>query len=133
MSFNFYGVGFAFPPSVEPTTGRMNTVGDTAVVEQALRMLLSTTPGERLMRPTWGCDLRRFLFAPNTVATRRLITEEVMRAITLYEDRIDIDGVDVTPDDVEPAQVNILVRYRLRRTGAAGALLQPFSLDGNGG
>jgi phage baseplate assembly protein W len=131
MSANdFYGLGFAFPPLVDPAQGTLGTVGDTTVVAQALRILLRTAPGERLMRPDYGCDLRRYLFSPNTVATRRLIAEEVTRAIGLYEDRVRLAGVDVTADDLEPAQVNIVVRYTLRRTGTPGQLTQPFRLDG---
>jgi phage baseplate assembly protein W len=132
MSRDFYGIGFAFPPLADPATGSLAMVGDTTVVAQALRVLLRTTPGERLMRPDYGCDLRRYLFAPNTVATRRLIAEEVTRAIGAFEDRINLQSVDVTADDVEPAQVNIVVRYAHRRTGDLASLVTPFRLDGGG-
>jgi phage baseplate assembly protein W len=127
---DWYGLGFAFPPLVDPETGTLGTIGDTGVVAQALRMLLRTAPGERLMRPDYGCDLRRYLFAPNDASTRRLIANEVSRAINLYEDRVRLTGVDVTADDVEPAQVNVVVRYTLRRTGTPGTFSQPFRLDG---
>lgn len=132
MSGDFYGAGFAFPLAIDPATGRLGLIGDTAVVTQALRILLRTMPGERLMRPSYGCDLRRYLFAPNTVTTRRLIAEEVTRTITLFEDRVNLVSVDVTPDDDEPAQVNIAVRYTHRRTGAPGSLTQSLNLNGSG-
>lgn len=127
---DWYGLGFAFPPLVNPETGALGTVGDTEVVAQALRMLLRTAPGERLMRPDYGCDLRRFLFAPNDASTRRLIANEVTRAINLYEDRVRLTGIDVSADELEPAQVNLVVRYTLRRSGAPGLLSQAFRLDG---
>ena len=131
MSANdWYGLGLAFPPLVDPATGTLGTVGDTDVVSQALRVLLRTAPGERLMRPDYGCDLRRYLFAPNDASTHRLIAKEVTRAINLYEDRVRLTGIDVTADDVEPAQVNLVVRYTLRRTGAPGSFTQPIRLDG---
>jgi phage baseplate assembly protein W len=131
MSNDVYGIGFAFPPAADPSTGRLATVGDTAVVTQALRILLRTAPGERLMRPDYGCDLRRYLFAPNTVATRRLIAEEITRSIQQFEDRVTLQGVEVTADTVEPAQVNIVVRYTLRRTGNAGSFTSTFNLAGS--
>jgi hypothetical protein len=131
-TLNFYGTGFAFPPRVQPENGRIAQVGGTDIVAQAIRMLLRTAPGERLMRPNYGCDLRRFLFAPNTVATRRLLSDEITRSINFHEDRVSLQGVDVTQDEAEPAQVNILIRYTLRRTGAAGSVSESFRLDGNG-
>lgn len=127
---DWYGLGFAFPPRVDPATGALGTLGDTDVVAQALRVLLRTAPGERVMRPDYGCDLRRYLFAPNDASTRRLIASEVTRAINLYEDRVRLIGVDVTADDVEPAQVNLVVRYTLRRSGAPGAVTHTLRLDG---
>jgi hypothetical protein len=131
MNYDIYGLGFAFPPSVDPETGRLALVGGTEVVAQAIRALLRTAPGERLMRPEYGCDLRRFLFAPNTVATRRLVAEEITRAIAQHEDRVTLDAVETDADDLEPAQINIVVRYTLRRTGAAATLTEIFLLDGS--
>lgn len=132
MNGDFYGKGFLFPLGTDPADGSFATVGKTDIVAQALRILLRTRPGERLMRPEYGCDLRRYLFAPNTVATRRLIAEDVTRAIAAFEDRVVVQAVDVTADEIEPAQVNIVIRYAHRRTGDVASLTQPFRLDGAG-
>jgi phage baseplate assembly protein W len=129
MAGDFYGLGFAFPPRVDPTTGALATVGETAVVAQAIRLILRTQPGDRLMRPAYGCDLKQFLFNPNTVATRRLIAQEVTRAINGNEDRVRLDSVDVTASEVEPAQVDIAISYTLVRTGAVSGVLEPLRLD----
>jgi phage baseplate assembly protein W len=129
MAGDFYGLGFAFPPQVDATTGALATVGDTTVVAQAIRLLLRTQPGDRLMRPGYGCDLKQFLFNPNTVATRRLIAQEVTRAINGNEDRVRLDSVDVTANEVEPAQVDIAISYTLVRTGAVSGVSEPFRLD----
>jgi phage baseplate assembly protein W len=129
MSGDYYGLGFAFPPRVDAATGSLALVGDTSVVAQALRVLLRTQPGDRLMRPDYGCDLKQFLFAPNTIATRRLISQEITRAITRHEDRVRLGHVDVSADDREPAQVNVTISYTLTRTGLAGSLGFPLRLD----
>lgn len=133
MSGDFYGLGFAFPPRVDAATGALAVVGDTAVVAQAIRLVLRTQPGDRLMRPGYGCDLKQFLFNPNTVATRRLIAQEVARAITSNEDRVRLDSVDVIASDLEPAQVDITISYTLVRTGAMSGVSVPFRLDVEGG
>lgn len=130
MRRDYFGTGFAFPPRVDPDAGQLALVGDTEIVAQALRMLLRTSPGERLMRPDYGCALRRYLFAPNTVATRRMIAEEVARSVSRFEDRVDLTGVDVVADAGDPAQLDVTIRYTLRRTGAAAALTDTFRLDG---
>jgi phage baseplate assembly protein W len=128
MKGDFYGTGFAFPFRVEPESGRLERVGDTEIIAQALRMLLRTTPGERLMRPDYGCDLRRYLFAPNTLATRRLIATEVARAINRFEDRIDLTSVDVLASEQEPAEVDIVVNYTIRRSGTPATLVEQLQL-----
>lgn len=128
---NYYGVGFAFPIRVEPQTGRITMIGDIDVVAQAIRQLLRTAPGERLMLPDYGCDLRRYLFAPNTTATRRLIAEQIAATIQRFEDRVQLGAIEVTADPVEPAQVNITVNYTLRRTGAPGVVEHTLFLNGD--
>lgn len=128
---NYYGVGFAHPIRIEPETGRFSLVGDIKVVAQAIRQLLRTEPGERLMRQDYGCDLRRYLFAPNTTATRRLIAEEISASILRFEDRVLLGAVEVTADPTEPAQVNIVINYTLRRTGAPGTVEHSLLLNGD--
>jgi phage baseplate assembly protein W len=133
MKADFYGTGFAFPPRVDPATGQLERIGDTTIIAQALRVLLRTAPGERLMRPDYGCDLRRFLFAPNTVSTRRLIAAEVSRAIPPWEARVDLTGVDVTASPVEPAELDIVVNYTIRRSGTPATLVEQLRLgEGEG-
>lgn len=130
-SRNYYGVGFVQPIQIDPNTGRLAMVGDIEVVAQAIRQLLRTGPGERLMRPDYGCDLRRYLFAPNTTATRRLIAEEISASILRFEDRVQLGAIEVNADPNEPAQVNIVINYTLRRTGAPGVVEHTLQLNGD--
>ena len=59
-------------------------------VRQSIHLILDTEPGERIMRPDFGCGLRRYLMKPNTTATRALIQREVALALKLWEPRIDV-------------------------------------------
>src|SRR5262249_5933246 len=94
-----YGRGFAFP--LVPGPGFSWIEGEDAVA-QSLRGLLLTEPGERIGRPTYGAGLRRFLFAPNDVATRTQIAQAVSDAVQRDEPRVKLDAVDVLPDPSEP-------------------------------
>ncbi len=112
---DLYGQSLGFPPSVGPdghitwSTGELN-------VRQSICIILRTRPGERLMRPEFGCGLDRFLFEPNSVATLRLIQEEVKGALTRWEPRITLDDVVVETNPAEPRAVDITVFYTLIAT-----------------
>ena len=78
-------VGLVLDPS-----GAIDTVADDEAVRQSLLMLISTRPGERVMRPEYGCDLHRLLFAPNDATTAGLAMHYVRRAIEQFETRVEI-------------------------------------------
>ena len=82
----YLGRGWAFP--VEPgTDGQLDYAYGPDKVRQSIRIILDTEPGERIMRPDFGCGLRRYLMRPNTVATRALIQYDVQLALTNWEPR----------------------------------------------
>jgi len=86
-------------------------------VADGLRALLSTRPRELLMHPDFGAGLQDFLHAPNTLATRARIRERIESAVARYEQRVQLDRVDVREDDVDASTLRVEVHYRLRRTG----------------
>lgn len=96
-------------------------------VRQALLMLLSTAPGERVMRPDYGCDLQRLLFWPNDATTAGLAIHYVRRAVERFEPRVEILGVDAGADANRPDQLNVSLVYRIRATRQVEQLA--FALD----
>jgi phage baseplate assembly protein W len=122
----FLGRGLAFP--VAPTDAGLGTAEGAEKVRQSIRIILETEPGERLMRPTFGCGLRRYLMAPNTASTRALIQRDVTDALTTWEPRIRLQDASVTPGD-DPALVFISVSYVHVRDGRPGNLVYPFYLE----
>ena len=98
-------------------------------VRDAIRTILSTRPGEQLMRPEYGAGLDRLLQQPNTLATRRQIRDLVQSALARWECRILLDGVEVWEVDGEPSHVRVEIAYRLARTGAAGAINVTVQLE----
>jgi phage baseplate assembly protein W len=89
-------------------------------VRQQLRVILSTRPGEQLMRPGFAAGLTEFLGQPDNVTTRRRIYDRVMDAIGRWEPRVQVDRVDVDALPGRPGWLRIDVAYRLRRTSEPG-------------
>ena len=98
-------------------------------VRDAIRTILSTRPGEQLMRPEYGAGLDRVLQQPNTLGTRRQIRDLVQSALARWERRILLDGVEVWEVDGEPSHLRVEIAYRLARTGAAGAIKVTVQLE----
>lgn len=98
-------------------------------VRDAIRTILSTRPGEQLMRPEYGAGLDRLLQQPNTLGTRRQIRDLVQSALARWERRILLDGVEVWEVDGEPSHLRVEIAYRLARTGAAGAINVTVQLE----
>ncbi len=90
-----------------------------ASVRQAIRIILSTRPGERLMRPDFGAGLQNFLHEPNNIVTRRRIRDLIVDTLQRWENRILLDRVDITEVPDAPGEIRIEILYRIRRTGAA--------------
>src|SRR5215212_3071823 len=92
---SLFGAGPSFPPRINADGSLAWSTGEENVRE-AIRILLLTEPGERIMREEFGCGLRRFLFEPNTATTRELIRERVSAAITRWEPRVTVEDVAVS-------------------------------------
>jgi phage baseplate assembly protein W len=91
-------------------------------IRDCIKVILSTRPGEQLMRPRFGAGLQDFLDLSNTITVRRQIHDAVSHALELYEPRISVDRVDVDPVENAPAQLRVQVFYRLARTGEMQSL-----------
>ncbi len=126
-TIGFLGTGWGFP--VMPAlAGGLDYVAGPDKVAQSIEIILDTDPGERIMRPTFGCGLRRFLMQPNTSATRALIEREVERALAAFEPRITTTQVRVEPGD-DPALVLIHIAYVHVRDNRPANLVYPFYLE----
>lgn len=97
-------------------------------VRQSIWIILETDPGERLMRPNFGCGLRRYLMKPNTSANRALMKRDVERALKAWEPRIQLETVTVEPGD-EASLVLIHIHYTHVRDGSPGNLVYPYYLE----
>jgi phage baseplate assembly protein W len=125
---DFLGRGWVFPVSVA-VDGDVALAAGPEDVREAVRLILETEPGERVMRPDFGGGLRRFVFAPLSTGTLALVRHQVEQALIRWEPRIDLDGVRVAPDSAEPGRLNIEIDYRVRDTNTSYNLVYPFYLQ----
>lgn len=122
------GRGLAFPLAPDVVRGHLRYRTGSEKVRESIELILLTEPGERVMRPAFGCGLRQFLMEPNTVATRARIKRVVERSLTRFEPRIILDEVAVTPGD-DPALVLIAIRYEHELDGSGDVLVYPLYLE----
>jgi phage baseplate assembly protein W len=122
----FLGRGWSFPISARD--GAIDTAEYEESVRQAIWIVLGTAPGERPMRPDFGCGIHELLFAVKNANTAGLVADQVRRALIRWEPRIDVLGVDVTTPPGAESALDIRVEYRVRSTNNVFNLVYPFYL-----
>lgn len=126
MTDAFVGRGVAFPFQAD-AGGAVMLRGGGAVVEQSIRLILSTRPGERPMRPEFGCSVHDLAFSPAaSPRTVGAVTRAVQDALLRWEPRIEVESVTAIPDVHEPALLRVEVVYRIKATNDARNLVFPF-------
>jgi phage baseplate assembly protein W len=122
---DFLGVGLSFPPSAA-ADGELEVVVAEEDVRQALRLILETEHGERVMRPTFGAGLRSFMFEPLGAGTITLVRQRVEEGLIAWEPRIDVREVTVTVGDPEAGRLDVNVSYVVRATNTFYNLVYPL-------
>lgn len=123
----FLGRGWAFPVVIDARSAIAMAEYEEDI-RQAIRIILETDPGERVMRPDFGAGLRTLLFEPINTSTIALLRHRVERALIVWEPRIDTIGVTVRPEH-RAGRLDVDVRYRVRRTNTFYNLVYPFYLQ----
>jgi phage baseplate assembly protein W len=115
-------------PLAPDANGRLPFVAGPEKVRQSIFTLLDTDPGERVMRPDFGCGLRRYLMAPNNPATRAAIAREITQTLGRWEPRIELIDLQVSPTD-DRAMVLIEIHYAQVLDARQDVLVYPFYLE----
>jgi phage baseplate assembly protein W len=121
------GRGWSFPVQVSGAGG-LALSQDSADIEEAIGIILGTSPGERAMRPEFGCRIHELVFAPSNSQTLGLAQRYVQEALAWWEPRIDVEDVIAAFDQLDPARTLITVRYTIRATKDERSLVYPFYL-----
>ena len=128
-SKEFLGRGLAFPLQVN-ARGEIALVSAERDIEQAIRIILGTQPGERVMRPEFGCRAGELLFEPRNSAMETLMQQYVEEALTRWEPRIEVQWVQVLSDNTQDGAVVVEVNYLIKATHDQRSIVYPFFLAG---
>ncbi len=132
MNDDFIGSGWAFPLRTG-ATGGIALVSGARELEESMRLILSTSPGERPMRPDFGCGIHEHVFDSCDSEIGAVLTTEVRAALERWEPRVAIDEVEVAVDDEVPGLVYIDIRYTPLATNDPRNLVFPFYTIPDGG
>ena len=133
------GVGWHFPVRVDlrrpyELTSVSRARGGIAMsryetdIEQAIRIIIGTRPGERRMRPTFGCQIHELVFHPVNANTCSMVSLYVNQALIKWEPRIENISVQSYPDPTSENTILIIVDYKVRSTNNMQNLVYPFYL-----
>ena len=125
MAEAFVGQGWSFPLRTD-ATGSVALASDDRQLEQAIRLILATAPGERPMRPQFGCGIHGFVFAPADATTAGRISHEVERSLARWEPRIDVKRVEVSVDQFDRNTLYVSVHYAKKGSYDPRNLVFPF-------
>jgi phage baseplate assembly protein W len=126
---SFVGRGWSYPLGTD-ASGSIALSSEDQDLQRAIRLILATAPGERPMRPGFGCGIHEYVFAPADATTAGRIAVEVKRSLKFWEPRIDVRGVDVTVDQFSRNTLYINIAYEKKGSYDPRNLVFPFYLVG---
>jgi phage baseplate assembly protein W len=128
MPNSFLGRGWKFPVGVNPTTGRIAMSELEQDIRESIRIILGTAPGERVMRPEFGCGIHELVFSALNRATLGLFESRVRESINQFEARVEILNLDISTREADRGKLAIELSCRIRDTNSEFNLVFPFYL-----
>jgi uncharacterized protein len=124
---SFLGRGWKYPVEIDRSGGIAMSDLDESI-RQSILVVLGSAPGERVMRPHFGCEIHELVFAPNNVTTAGMAAHFCIEALQKWEPRIEEIEADADPNPDDPNRLDIHIRYKIRATNSARNLVYPFYL-----
>ncbi len=127
MAKDFLGVGWKYPVRTD-LNGKIALSRYEEDIQEAIRIILGTAKGERVMRPDFGCGVHELVFAPISTATMTLVENRVREALTFWEARIELIRVEASDREAGAGKLLVDIEYRVRVTNNRFNLVHPFYL-----
>lgn len=131
MNKEFLGSGWKFPIGLNDD-GSFELAIEDEDIKESILIILNTSPGERVMRPEFGCGIHNHVFSVINNSNLKLIEEEVEKALILFEPRITIENLLVTVDGNEGSRLLINIEYSVKSSNSRHNLVYPFYLTERG-
>ena len=128
----FLGRGWSFPPSFDKNVKEVDMTEDEEDIENSLRILLSTTLGERVMQPKFGCNMNDMVFESIDTSLQTEMRNRIQNSILYFESRINVQAITISTQNELDGLVLISLDYIIRSTNARTNLVYPFYIsEGN--
>ena len=123
----FLGRGWSFPPTFDQTLAPGAVMVDGVEdIEQSIRLILGTTPGQRTLLPDFGCPLSQFLFQALDLTTETMIKDAVSHALLHWEPRITVNTIQVSGEQANEGRIDVAIDYTVRATNSRANLVYPY-------
>lgn len=123
---SFLGTGWGFPPAFSNIATEVEMISDEEDIKSSLEILLTTRPGERVMRPDYGCNLDELVFEPLTTTFKTYIKDLISTAILYYEPRIEVNSIDLDDTGELEGRILIVIDYTVSATNTRFNFVFPF-------
>jgi uncharacterized protein len=123
---SFLGRGWGFPPEFNKGIKAVYMLEEEADIKSSLEILLSTRLGERIMVPNYGCNLDELLFKPLDLTLKTYVIDLIKTAILYHEPRIDVNKINIEPDNELEGILMINIDYTIRTTNSRKNMVFPF-------
>jgi uncharacterized protein len=127
MSDEIIGRGWVFPPRID-AQGGLALTSERSELDQSIQIILTTAPGQRVMRTSFGCRLQELVFSPNNSHTAAQARRYVEDALGMWEPRINVTRVNTRPDPDNHSCLLIEIDYEVKSTHDQRSLVYPFYL-----
>jgi uncharacterized protein len=123
---DFLGKGWSFPPNFNPDTQGVDMTEKNEDIRKSLQILLTTTVGERVMQPKYGCNMEDLLFESLDTTTKTLVKDRIRTAILYFEPRIDVKSIELNTRNELEGELLIEIDYVVRATNSRFNFVFPF-------
>ncbi|MCE1255343.1 MAG: GPW/gp25 family protein [Anaerolineae bacterium] len=127
-SKTFLGNGLSFPIRMN-ARGEISLVTGSEDINQSIRIILGTRPGERVMRPTFGCRAYELIYEPINAATYSQLQEFIYEALQMWEPRIELRNVAVSVDSGNGSALLAEIEYEIKATHDVRSIVYPFYIE----
>lgn len=123
---NFLGRGWSFPPTFNLQSKEVQMTEKVEDIEKSLHILLTTSLGERIMQPRYGCDMNDLLFESLDTGTKTIIIDRIQTAILFFEPRIKVTKIELNTQNELEGEILVEIEYIIPSTNSRYNFVFPF-------